>query len=103
MREKTVMPHTNVIDHVPNPDLRTNPEASQMCARIKSHTCNDSWYRNQSHLYYIIGVMYKITNYNKPYDENDPLQPLLTGRRHPRPRRTHPHGIPLAVPVIDLV
>jgi hypothetical protein len=27
-----------------HPDLRTNPSTNQMCARIKSHTYDDSWY-----------------------------------------------------------
>jgi hypothetical protein len=40
--------------------LRANPGANQMCARIKSNTCDDSWY---THLYYIIGVLYKIAKY----------------------------------------
>jgi hypothetical protein len=30
------------------------------CIRIKSHTYNDLWYRNECH-YYIIGVLYKIS------------------------------------------
>jgi hypothetical protein len=37
-------------------DLRTNSDASQMCARIKSHTYNDSVYRKQCHIF--------ITQYN---------------------------------------
>jgi hypothetical protein len=32
---------------VSHPDLRTNPDASHMCARIKFHTYGDSVYRNQ--------------------------------------------------------
>jgi hypothetical protein len=32
-------------------DLRANPGASQMCARIKAHTYDDSWYRNQYHIF----------------------------------------------------
>jgi hypothetical protein len=35
------------------PDLRSNPDASQICARIKSHTYDDSWYRNQCHFFII--------------------------------------------------
>jgi hypothetical protein len=34
-----------------HPDLRANPGASQMCARIKSHTYDDSWYKNQCHIF----------------------------------------------------
>jgi hypothetical protein len=34
-----------------HPDLRANPGASQMCARIKSHTYDDSCYRNQCHIF----------------------------------------------------
>jgi hypothetical protein len=36
-----------------HPDLRTNLDASQMCARIKSHTYDDSWYINQYHIFII--------------------------------------------------
>jgi hypothetical protein len=33
-----------------------------MCAKIKSHTYDDSVYRNQCHnLYYIMKFLYKIT------------------------------------------
>jgi hypothetical protein len=35
------------------PDLRENPGANQMCARIKSHTYDDSWYRNECHIFTI--------------------------------------------------
>jgi hypothetical protein len=34
-----------------HPDLRANPCANQMCARIKSHTYDDSWYRNECHIF----------------------------------------------------
>jgi hypothetical protein len=34
-------------------DLRENPDANQMCARIKSHTYDDSWYRNECHIFII--------------------------------------------------
>jgi hypothetical protein len=30
-------------------NLRTNPDASQMCARIKSHTYDDLVYKKQCH------------------------------------------------------
>jgi hypothetical protein len=40
-------------------DSRANPSANQMCARIKSHTYDDSWYRKMSHIYYKIEVLYK--------------------------------------------
>jgi hypothetical protein len=33
-----------------HPDLRAKPAANQMCARIKSHTYDDSWYRNKCHI-----------------------------------------------------
>jgi hypothetical protein len=36
---------------VSHPDLRTNLGVSQMCPRIKSHTYDDSWYRNQCHIF----------------------------------------------------
>jgi hypothetical protein len=29
-----------------HPDLRAKPGVNQMCARIKSHTYDDSWYRS---------------------------------------------------------
>jgi hypothetical protein len=31
-------------------DLKANPDANQMCASIKSHTYDDSWYRNKCHI-----------------------------------------------------
>jgi hypothetical protein len=40
-------------------DLRANLVANQMCARIKSDTYDDSWYRNKCHIY-IIRLLYKI-------------------------------------------
>jgi hypothetical protein len=30
-----------------------NPGATHMCARIKSHTYDDSWYRNECHIFTI--------------------------------------------------
>jgi hypothetical protein len=30
------------------------------CAGTKSHTYNESWYRNECHIFTIIGVLYKI-------------------------------------------
>jgi hypothetical protein len=36
-----------------HPDLRANPGANQMCAMIKSHTYDDSWYRNKCHIFTI--------------------------------------------------
>jgi hypothetical protein len=39
--------------HMSHPDLKANPDASQICARIKSHTYDDSWYRNQCHIFII--------------------------------------------------
>jgi hypothetical protein len=46
---------------VSHPDLRTNAYASHMCAKIKYHTYNDSWYRDECHnLYYITRMYYKI-------------------------------------------
>jgi hypothetical protein len=46
-----------------HPDLRTNPDASHMCAKIKFHTYNDSVYRDKCHnLYYIMRMSYKITD-----------------------------------------
>jgi hypothetical protein len=37
-------------------DLKANPGANQMCARIKSHTYDDSWYRNECHIFISVGV-----------------------------------------------
>jgi hypothetical protein len=34
-------------------DLWVNPSASKMCARIRSHTYDDSWYINQCHIFII--------------------------------------------------
>jgi hypothetical protein len=39
--------------HLSHPDLRANPGANQMCARIKSHTYDDSWYINEYHIFTI--------------------------------------------------
>ena len=36
---------------ISHPDLWANPGANQMCARIKSHTYDDSWYRNECHIF----------------------------------------------------
>jgi hypothetical protein len=36
-----------------HPDLRANPSASKMSARIKFHTYDDSWYRNQCRIFII--------------------------------------------------
>jgi hypothetical protein len=33
------------------PEFKGNPSASQMCDRIKSHTYDDSWYKNQCHIF----------------------------------------------------
>jgi hypothetical protein len=33
--------------------LRANPGANQMCVRIKSHIYDDSWYRNECHIFTI--------------------------------------------------
>jgi hypothetical protein len=52
----------NIQSPVSHPDLRSNSGVNQMCAKIKSHTYDDSWYRKRmSHLYYVIRVLYKIT------------------------------------------
>jgi hypothetical protein len=42
--------HAHGMSH---PDLRANPGVNQMCARIKSHTYDDSWYRNECHIFII--------------------------------------------------
>jgi hypothetical protein len=34
-----------------HPDLRINPDASQMCVKIKFHTYDDSVYGNQCHIF----------------------------------------------------
>lgn len=45
-----------------HPDLRTNSNASHKSDRIKSHTYDESVYRNQCHIFiYMILVLYKIT------------------------------------------
>jgi hypothetical protein len=36
-----------------HPNVRTNSGASQLCARIKSHTYDDSLYKNQCHIFII--------------------------------------------------
>jgi hypothetical protein len=41
-------------------DLWVNPDANQMCDRIKSHTYDDSWYINECHIFTIYIVLYKI-------------------------------------------
>jgi hypothetical protein len=33
------------------PNLRENPGTNQMIARIKYHTYDDSWYRNECHIF----------------------------------------------------
>ena len=46
-----------------HPDLRANPGVNQMCARMKSHTYDDSVYRDECHNFYYITIMsYKITD-----------------------------------------
>jgi hypothetical protein len=50
LRFQTVLEAPTALSHL---DLRANPGASQMCARIKSHTYDDSWYRNQCHIFII--------------------------------------------------
>jgi hypothetical protein len=37
---------TNFVMELSHPDLRANPDASEICATIKSHTYDDSSYRN---------------------------------------------------------
>jgi hypothetical protein len=41
------------VARVSHPDLRANPIANQICDRIKSHTYDDSWYRNAYHIFTI--------------------------------------------------
>jgi hypothetical protein len=41
------------IGSVSHPDLRANTGVNQICARIKSHTYDDSWYRNECHIFTI--------------------------------------------------
>jgi hypothetical protein len=38
---------------VSHPDLRANPGANQIYVKIKSHTYDDSWYRNEYHIFTI--------------------------------------------------
>jgi hypothetical protein len=40
-------------------DLVANPDASEMCVRIKSHTYDDSVYKKMSQLFYLIQVFLK--------------------------------------------
>jgi hypothetical protein len=43
-----------IVVHVSHPAFRgPNPIVTHMCARIKSHTYDDSWYRNECHVIYI--------------------------------------------------
>jgi hypothetical protein len=35
------------------PRFNSKPERKQMCAGIKSHTYDDSWYRNECHIFII--------------------------------------------------
>jgi hypothetical protein len=39
-------------EQMSHPDLR-DPGASQMCDRIKPHMYDDSWYKNQCHIFII--------------------------------------------------
>jgi hypothetical protein len=38
-----------------HPDLRAKLGANQMCDRIESHTYDNSWYRNERHIFIILG------------------------------------------------
>jgi hypothetical protein len=38
-------------DIMSHSDLRAKPDASQMCARINSHTYDDSIYRKECHIF----------------------------------------------------
>jgi hypothetical protein len=49
-RPATVTPWPAPLSHL---DLRANPSVNQMCARIKSHTYDDSWYKNRCHIFTI--------------------------------------------------
>jgi hypothetical protein len=40
-------------NNLSHPNLKTNPSTNQMCARIKSHTYDDSWYINECHNFII--------------------------------------------------
>jgi hypothetical protein len=42
VRDKLYVCRKNVLRRVSHPDLRANRGANQMCARIKSHTYDDS-------------------------------------------------------------
>jgi hypothetical protein len=43
-----------------HPDLRANPCISHVCQDQVSHICRVRVQKTMSHLYYIIGVLYKI-------------------------------------------
>jgi hypothetical protein len=59
-------------------------EINTGCVGTKSHTYDESWYRKQmSHLYYIIGVLYKIKNNNNYIIRRQrSSNPKLTRRHH---------------------
>jgi hypothetical protein len=42
-----------LISLLSHPDLRANPGVNLICARIKSHTYDDSWYINECHIFTI--------------------------------------------------
>jgi hypothetical protein len=44
---KALEPHQVFV----TPRFKGKPDASQMYARIKSHTYDDSWYKNQCHFF----------------------------------------------------
>jgi hypothetical protein len=50
IRPTVKIPLIPLLSHL---DLMANLGANQMCARIKSHTYDDSWYRNKCHIFTI--------------------------------------------------
>jgi hypothetical protein len=47
------MVNISLIPLLSQPNLRENLGANEMCARIKSHTYDDSWYRNECQIFII--------------------------------------------------
>jgi hypothetical protein len=57
-----------------HPDLRANPDMSQMCARIKFHTYDDSWYIDQCHIFMTTTILH---NHSWPGDDGLDLSELI--------------------------
>jgi hypothetical protein len=65
-----------------HPDLKTNPDVSYICAKIKFYTYNDSVYRDKCHnLYFITRMFYKLTDDKINRTKVTISMALLTRRR----------------------